>query len=78
VPKFGTLNVYGHLFKLDDRTAAIMEKALTEGAHRDSIAPRLARYGMVIRPYSLGVRQALPYACAGKGYQIDGFYRHEA
>ena len=27
-----TLGIYGHLFKTDDRAAAIMEKAFTEGA----------------------------------------------
>jgi hypothetical protein len=28
-----TLNVYGHLFKPDDRAAAIMEAALTDASH---------------------------------------------
>jgi hypothetical protein len=33
---------------------------------------------MIIGLYSLSVRRALPYACAGTDYKIDGFYRREA
>src|SRR5262249_35345134 len=33
----------------------------------------LARAGTVAGPYCLGVGPALPYACVGKGYQIDVF-----
>src|SRR5262249_6407891 len=69
-----TLGVYGHLFKrMIERRRLWRRRSRRGREHRDSTAPRLARYGMIIGPYCLGVGRALPYACVGKGYQIDVF-----